>query len=232
MASELPDKKTPVTKEQVIEALWKAWQGFFGSTPKKESIWVLASQWALETGWGRSMHNFNLGNVKSRVGDGFDYQYYACNEILSKSEAVRLNDADPEHAKILNTRADGTCIIWFYPPHPGCRFRAFNTLLEGATDYITLLVKRFDKAWPAVSSGDPAQFSHLIRQQDYYTADEAPYTAQLTSIYRSFAKLVFDYGSLPMMTEQEKTELDGVLAKSTADLVTEVIEDAETEPKT
>jgi hypothetical protein len=218
MASELLAVKTPVTKEQAIEALWKAWQGFFGSTPKKESIWVLASQWSLETGHGRSMWGYNLGNVKSREGDGYDYQFFTCNEILVKSQAEKLAAEDPEHAKISSTRADGTCIIWFYPKHPACRFRAFKSLLEGATDYIALLARRFDKAWPAVSAGDPAAFSHLLRVQRYYTADEQAYTSQLVSIFKSYAKLAFDYDSLPMLTTQEKAELDGVLAKSLADL--------------
>lgn len=224
MASELPDKKTPVTKEQAVEALWKAWQGFFGSTPKKESIWVLASQWALETGWGRSMHNYNLGNVKARDGDGFDYQYFACNEILKRAEAEKLNEADPDHAKISTTRSDGTCIIWFYPNHPGCRFRAFNSLIAGATDYIALLAKRFDKAWPAVSAGDPALFSHMLRQQGYYTADEYSYTTSLVKCYNALARLAFDYNSLPSMTEEERRRLDQVIALTTQGLVDEVVE--------
>jgi len=60
MAKELPDKKTPAPKEEVIKALWQAWEDYFGETPKRESIWILTSQWALETGWGKSMHCFNL----------------------------------------------------------------------------------------------------------------------------------------------------------------------------
>ncbi len=229
MSAELPDKLTPVTKQELLEALWKSWARYFGSTPKKESIWVLASQVQLETGLQRC-HNFNLGNVKSREGDGFDYQFFACNEIMPKAQALKLSEADPEHAKIAVTRSNGTCIIWFYPNHPACRFRAFNTLIEGATDYIAILAKRFDKAWPAVSAGDPAQFCHLLKQQDYFTADEAGYTSQVVSIFRNFSKLAFDYDSLPMLTAQERAELDGVLAKSLSDLATSVISDDDTEP--
>ncbi len=231
MPQELVDRKTPATKEQVITALWSAWMRYFGQAPKRESIWVLAAQWALETGWGRSMHNYNLGNVKSREGDGFDYQFYACNEILPKAEATKLHEADPEHAKILTTRSDGTCIIWFYPNHPGCRFRAFNTLIEGATDYIAILAKRFDKAWPAVSAGDPAQFCHLLKQQDYYTADEAGYTKTLVSVYTSISKMAFDYDTLPLLTEAEKTAIGNNAAASLDGLARDIIEDADTEPR-
>lgn len=231
MSAELPDKLTPITKQELLEALWKSWSRYFGTTPKKESIWVLASQVQLETGL-QHCHNFNLGNVKSREGDGLDFQFFACNEILPKSQAMKFHEADPEHAKISTTRSDGSCIIWFYPNHPGCRFRAFRTLLEGTTDYIAILVKRFDQSWPAVSVGDPAEFCRLLKTQGYFTADLASYTSQLVSIYRSFSRLAFDYDSLPMLTAQEQAELDGVLAKSLADLATSVIEDADTEPKT
>ncbi len=191
---------------------------------------MLSSQIQLETGL-RHCHNFNLGNVKSRAGDGYDYQFYACNEILEKAGAERLHEADPEHAKISSTRSDGKCIIWFYPNHPGCRFRAFQTLLAGATDYIALLSKRFDKAWPAVDAGDPVEFSRLLRSQGYFTADLAGYTMQIASIFKTFSKLPFDYDALPIMTATERAELDSVIALSMSDLASSVIENADTEPK-
>jgi hypothetical protein len=211
MVERLPDKKTQVSRQAVLEALWKAWMVYFNAVPKKESIWVLMSQWALETGWGRSMHCFNMGNAKSRKGDGYNYTYFKCNEIFRTKSAERYQARDPEHAKITSYRDDGTAIIWFYPDHPACRFRAFRTIHEGAYDYLSMLVKRFHMAWPAVVEGSPAKFAHLLKVQGYYTADEREYTDTLTKVYHMIAEdSRLRYGSLPFMTEDEKRQLQNL----------------------
>jgi len=221
VSAELPDVLTPITKEDLLRALWGAYQTYFGSTPKRESVWVLASQVQLETGL-RYCHNHNLGNVKSRDGDGHDYQFYACNEILPLKQALAFAKADPEHAKITRTRDDGKAVIWFYPKHPQCRFRAFGSLLEGVTDHLGLLARRFEKAWPAVVAGDMRAFVQKLHEQNYFTADLNGYTKTALDIYRGYEKLPFDYGSLPMLTDQEKAELDGAVALSLANLTDEL----------
>jgi hypothetical protein len=157
---------------------------------------------------------YNLGNVKSKAGDGHDYCYFACNEILKKSVADAYAAKDPSTAKVTQYRGDGTAIIWFYPKHPGCRFRAFNTLLEGCIDYVSLLNKRFTNAWPAVCAGNPAQFSHMLRTQGYYTADESSYTRTLTSVFGTISKLNVDY-SIPVdntLTDDEKSRILNLVA--------------------
>lgn len=214
MPNELIAKTTPVSKEEVLKALYDAWIHLFGVTPKKESVWVLASQWALETGYGKSMWCYNLGNVKSTEGDGHDYCYFACNEILKTAVADAIAAKNPGIAKVTKYRDNGTAIIWFYPKHPGCRFRAFNTLLEGCIDYIGLLNKRFSKSWPAVLAGDPAQFSHLLRVQGYYTADEASYTSTMKSVFGTISKLKVDYSVHhdDKLSEDEKNRIINLVA--------------------
>ena len=214
MPNELTAQKTTATREEVIRSLYEAWIHLFGEVPKKESIWVLASQWCLETGNGKSMWCYNLGNVKSKDGDGHDYCYFACNEILKKSVADAYAAKDPSTAKVTQYRADGTAIIWFYPKHPGCRFRAFNSLVDGCIDYIGLLNKRFTNAWPAVCAGDPAQFSHMLRTQGYYTADESAYTKTLTSVFGTISRLNVDY-SIPHdnnLSDQDKNRILNLVA--------------------
>jgi len=212
MPERLPDKKTPVSKEALITALWQAWLNLFEEPPKKESLWVLLAQTSLETGWMKSCHCYNLGNVKSREGDGYDYTYFACNEILKKAQAEAYQAKSPTTAKITAYRKDGTCILWFYPDHPGCRFRAFDSLLEGATDHVGIVHKRFSKAWPAVLSGDPIQYSHLLKVQGYYTADESSYTATLASIFRTWSSVSFEYDSLPVVSENQSERIKNLVA--------------------
>ncbi len=159
MPEELPDVVTPVSKEEMFQALHDAWLKEIGSEPKKESLAILVAQWALETGWGKFMHCYNLGNAKHTDKDGRDWTYYKCNEII-KGETV-----------------------WFSPKHPACAFRAFRTLQEGAADYFTLIHKRFSRSWPSVEAGDPSNYSHAIKQQGYYTADETSYTKGVVGCY-------------------------------------------------
>jgi hypothetical protein len=222
MPSELVAQKTPVSKEDLIRALYEAWAHLFGTSPKKESIWCLASQWALETGWGKSMWCFNLGNVKSVEGDGHDYCFFACNEILKTATAHAMANAAPAIAKVTQDRGDGTSIIWFYPKHAGCRFRAFNTLVDGAVDYIGLLHKRFAKSWPAVLAGDPAQFSHQLRAQGYYTADESSYTKTLNSVFHTISQLNVEYTTTLDLSDDQKTKIASLVALTMAQSLDDV----------
>lgn len=219
MSDRLPDKKTPVVKEEVLEALWRAWLHLFGTAPKRESIWILLAQTALETGWMKSCHNYNLGNVKSREGDGFDYCYFACNEVLKRSIAEEYARKSPTTAKVTKNRSDGKSVIWFYPDHPGCRFRAFHTLLEGSLDHISIVHKRFSKAWPALLTGDPKQYSHMLNQQGYYTADVNVYTSSLVSIFGSLKKVPFDYSKMPT-EETTQPDLNDEMRNRIQNLVT------------
>ena len=189
---------------------------YFGAPPtKKESIWVIAAQWALETGWGKHMHCWNLGNVKSRDGDGYDYCFFGCGEEVTTAEANRWKAADPNLVQIkrIYTNAKGVSMasVWVEPKHWVSRFRAFNSFTEGALDYIGLLVRRFHLAWEGVEKGDPALFSHLARQQGYYTADEAQYTKTIKSTFSMISKVPFDYDSLPVLTEAEKEQLSNLV---------------------
>ena len=153
----LPDKLTPCTPVALYASLERAW---VDGSPSRESLLVLLSHWALETGWGHAMHWFNIGNRKHVDGDGRDYTMLRCNEVI------------------------GGHVVWLDPPNPGTWFVAFQTLDEGAADYLAGLRKQFALAWPAVLAGDVAQFCHLLKVQHYYTADEAQYTATASACYR------------------------------------------------
>lgn len=218
MSIEIPNKLTPVTKEGLIQSMWHAWMHYFGSVPKKESIWVVVAQTWLETGL-KSCHNYNLGNAKSREGDGFDYQYFACNEIFSTKQAETMVKASSGTAKITTRRDNGTAIVWLYPKHPGCRFRAFESLLEGATDHLALVSNRFGKAWPHVISGDVEAYAKALKAQGYFTADLATYTKGIKRCYDALAKLSIDYDSLPVLTEEEIRKVQGLVALTTSRLL-------------
>ena len=168
MPQQRPDQLTPVAVSDLYDALGAAWRARFGEEAPRRSLLVLLAQWAEETGRGRAMHCFNLGNIKGRPdgSDGRDWTFFRCNEVI-----------------------DGR-VRWFDPPDPACCFRAYGTLEAGAADYLDELARRFASAWPAVLAGDPADFAHRLKAARYYTADEHAYAAALVSLVREFDRIV------------------------------------------
>lgn len=196
-----PAEKTVVKLRDILVAMAVGWRDALGTVPSADAVRLLAAHSALETGHWKSMWNNNLGNIKSRRGDERGHTFFACNEILANAQArAYVAQAKPRtdgkpglNAAITRDRGDGTSIVWFYPSHEGCRFRAYPTLREGVADYIALLVnhKRFKTCWPFVEAGDPVGFSRALKAARYYTADESVYTNSVRSVLASFAKVEF-----------------------------------------
>lgn len=183
MAQKVNAMITPVTAEDLADAFRAAWRELWNSELKSESLCVLLAQWALETGRGKKCFNYNLGNVKSVPGDGFDYTFFRCGETLAEKAAAKyLGDSRVS----VVSRSGGLVNLIFEPEHPVCRFRAFSTLADGTRAYLSLLRGRFSSAWPAVLEGDPRQFAHLLKLARYYTADEASYARSLESLFQEF----------------------------------------------
>ncbi len=222
MAEELKAEKTNVSVQEIAIEMTLAYWRYFRSWPKKNTIKILLAQWALETGWGKHMWCYNIGNAKSREGDGHDYCFFACNEILSEHASRALQAEDPERVKITSTRSNGTCIVWFYPKHPWCRFRAFRSLSEGVYDHLKMVVRTFDKAWPHAVDGDPRAYSRALKLQKYYTADEASYTKTLVAVFNKLDSLEVPLG--PIIPEEERQRVMNSVALSLQDMVEDIHE--------
>lgn len=205
-ARRLPHALTSVTSEEMFQALGKAWVRLFEAPPTKESLCLLVGQSAFETGWWKYMHNFNIGNVKSRVGDGCDYTYFRCWEILSPIQAaIYAKDEAVEVEEGLSL--EGKVKAWFAPDHPVCRFRAYESLDLAAVDFLNKLTDRFSdpvpekNAWAAVLRGDAVSFCHALKLKGYYTGSEEIYTKRVKEIFELLCKKPFDV--LPFSTVEE-----------------------------
>jgi hypothetical protein len=212
MPEHLPHTITPVDPAELARALLTAWRDLFGQPPTRAAILTLMAQSAHETGHWRAVHNFNIGNVKSREGDGRDYTNFRCRE--------RENGAD----------------VWYDPPHPATRFRAFRTLREGVADHLAFLKgsKRYGKAWEALEHGRPYEFAAQLRAGGYYTDPVEVYARGLLRFFDEF-----DH-AIPLMLVPHADELDdetkartvAALARSSFELRAEVDDAAraDTEP--
>ncbi len=156
------DKITPISEGEAAYALRESWKKIYGEYPSLDSLALLWAQWALETGRGRAIHNYNFGNIKCS-GDE-DYCMFRCNEIIKGR------------------------VVWFDPPDRQTWFRAYNSAYEGALDYLTLLSKstRYQKAWEVLKLGDVYRFGHELKVAGYYTANEEQYTKSLASLAKEF----------------------------------------------
>ena len=201
--TELPAVRTPATFPQMATAFVEAWATIEGVRPTDpNSIRLLLAHWAHETGNGKAMWNHNIGNIKGRPGgsDGRSWTFFPCNELLPTKAAIasaaaakpRTDGKPGPNAVVTKDLGQGTSIIWFYPSHPGCCFRAYRGLAEGAVDYLALLKRRFTKGWAHVVTPNPRAFSAALREQGYYTATLESYTKAMEAHYRAMQGVLVD----------------------------------------
>lgn len=225
-ARRLPNVLTKVTQEEMFLHVGRAWTEYMGGPPTKEKICMLVAQSAFETGWWQYMHCFNFGNAKSVEGDGRDYTFFRCWELVSPAEAARLQ-AHPTYGSLVtveSTDAQGRAKVWLAPDHPGCRFRAYETLEAGVMVYFADFVTKYSddnpekNAWGAIVRCDPQAFVHALKMKKYFTGDEAIYTNQVASIYKLLLKKPFDMSPFPspVVAEDEQARNARITGTMTA----------------
>lgn len=184
--NELPQIITPVKPQDMIYHFANAWVDLFQSQPKKEFLLVLLAQTSLENGQGYPhCKNYNFGNIK--YCGKTDYCFYKCNEIINGK------------------------IVWFDKPNPAAQFAAFNTVEEGTLYYLSFLKNRYAKSpsvWNAILNGNPADFSHALKMNWYYTANEAQYTKGVVSLFNQFQKLDYDLNKVKLFSAQESKKIN------------------------
>ena len=153
--------KTKPTKEDFVENLVFAYYDLFQKIPSKEVVCLIYAKFALETGYGDSCFNYNLGNIKQ-----FD----------SNKQYMMLNNV----WEIL----DGKKVI-FQPPHPQTWFRAYDNWRQGMRDYLELISsKRYSVAWEYLQKGNPAEYVLALKKAGYFTGSLEDYTKSVSSIFK------------------------------------------------
>ena len=155
MGKQVPKTNTPVPDAQMAAAIMSVWQRMFGTPPTKEQVYMIMAQTAIETGAGRSaMHNYNIGNI---IAGTSGHDYFLGGDWMYEDKA------ETKKKKIVQ------------------RFRAYNSLEEGVTDYLNLLSKskRYASSWQHILHPDVRAYSKALRQAGYYGAKEEDYTKGL-----------------------------------------------------
>lgn len=157
MSNRVERVRTPVSSAQMAQAVINAWRQKFGSVPSKEQVAMVLAQNDLETGHRKSMWNYNVGNITTKANGNFDYF-----DDLTTNEQV-----SPGNWKKMKLK-----------------YRAYPNLDEGVKDYLNFLsTGRYTQAWKHILNPDPVSFSKALKSAGYYTADEAPYTKNLVSLF-------------------------------------------------
>ena len=215
----LPDKLTPISTEEMLRAVYSVWlYRLRGSPPSIVALEIIVAQWALETGWGRFCHCFNIGNAKAKPNGPRDWTFFKCCEELpastARSEAQRDQRVVIRREYVLGGRAMASVLV--FPEHPWCCFHAFESFEAGVTDHLELLHRRFPEAFAAAHDGDSTAFARELKRRWYYTASVESYTKTLVGCVPRVRKAAeaIDWAQLPLLTEAQKARVDGVTALS------------------
>jgi hypothetical protein len=232
MAQHLPNVITTPTQEEMFNELGAAYVQCMGTVPTKEKVCLLMAQSAFETGWWKYMHCYNIGNVKSVAGDGRDFTYFKCWELVPEY-SVKTLQAHPKYGHLVSLESVdglGRAKIWLAPDHPGCRFRAYKNLKLGVFDHFMKLLDKYTDedpkkdAWSFVVKCDPASFVHALKLKGYFTGDEATYVRQVTQIYHGLCAKKFDTSKFQVPSSQEEDEIRNWRVVATMKGVAEVLE--------
>lgn len=155
-------ERTQIGGRAAADALRSAWQTVTGEEASDDTLAVLTAHWAHETGNGKSMMNFNFAGLKGKGPSGLSV---ACSTREGYGEnAVRIVDS----------------------------FRAYRSAEEGATDYVSLLGRRYPKAVEAARNGDSAGFVAALKERGYFTDNVDTYQARVSQLSKQALAFGFE----------------------------------------
>jgi len=165
MASEIPDKLTPVSVDEAAAALAVGYRRVTGKSPSAAILSLLLAQWALETGRGEFCHNYNFGNVKHSSADQY-YQTFRAGENINGQSI----ESDMQFAAYLN-------------------------IDDGAEAYVRQLQKRPNWWAGLQTGDVAKFNAGLSSSPAYYTADPSTYLATLQKLVGEFSVTAKKYAS-------------------------------------
>lgn len=152
--------QTPVSNAEMLESITRVWNKLFHNKPTKEQLAMIMSHNDLETGFRKSMWNYNIGNITVGNSD-HTHNYY---DDLETNE--QISPGKWQSAKL--------------------KYRAFDSLDEGMEDYLKFISKR--PGWQWILDPNPEAYSKALKASGYYTANESDYTRNMKGLFQSNLK--------------------------------------------
>lgn len=144
--------RTRTSRAEMREAIARAEQTLTGHAPSASFVDIVTAQACLETGSGRSMYNYNFGGIKGTSPSGMT--------AVSATHEWEGNNR-------YRTQA---------------HFRAYESMDEGARDFLSLLHRRYSAAIAAAERGDVDGYAHALKGRGYFTGPEARYANDMRGL--------------------------------------------------
>jgi flagellum-specific peptidoglycan hydrolase FlgJ len=147
-----------MTQQDGARYLTAAWERETGEVATVEVISVLWAQWALETGRGRWMVDYNYAGLKGRAPDGGWSNWWTWEETEKGPRRVRA------------------------------KFRNYASPDEGACDYVEMLLRKYPRAAAAARRGEAANFILELDKGGFFTELPKHYLGSVISLAREFRR--------------------------------------------
>ena len=184
--NEVVTRATTPTPRDVVTMLLLAWPELTDQGAR-----TLTAQFMAETGGGKYCFNWNLGNVKAGPNEQHMYLrnvWEVDSPAGAQAQVARAKGlahvATPEEIKKHGWSCPaGKAVAVFDPPHPQCRFRAYNSLRDGAQRWLVhhqQIARRNPGFLTALNAANIAAVAHALKLAGYYTAGEGDYARGMT----------------------------------------------------
>jgi hypothetical protein len=186
-ANEVVTRQTKPSAADVVSMLHTAWPEL-----NEQGARTLTAQFMFETGEGNNCYNWNLGNVKAGANDKHMYLkgVWECatsagaqGEIDRSNGLARLATAEEISRKGWKCDAPTSTVVVFEPPHPVSRFRAYDSLSDGAQRWVAhhqRIAQRYPDYVANLNAGNVAAVAHTLKQVQYYSGSEPSYVTGMT----------------------------------------------------
>lgn len=145
-------ERTETTPAEIRKALSAAHTKATGGILSEPALDVLVAHVSHETGRGAKMYNFNFGGIKGQSPEGATANYRTTE--YTAGAPAKMTDG----------------------------FRAYGSLESGATDYLSLLERRYPEALRAAEAGNATGFAAALKSRGYFTAPLEMYANSLRGL--------------------------------------------------
>jgi hypothetical protein len=135
------EKNTPLSDEEVINALRDSWEQIFNKPISPDALSLLIAQWRTEGG-RKGIFNYNLGNLTVNASSpSSDYAERSVPEIKEGKKVMVKSD-----------------------------MAAYDSVEQGAMGLINYIVSQRPALWAALESGNTEHYVFVMKSYGYFTA--------------------------------------------------------------